>query len=52
LFPGKNETNLINLNALLFLKRLFDCQDFVFWFEIQGLLSAGERFDENLFRQK
>jgi hypothetical protein len=48
LFSGMNETNLIDLNALLFLERLFDGQDFVFWLKVKGLFAARQSLDENL----
>lgn len=48
LLPRKNETNLINLYPLLFLKCLFDSQDLILWFKIEGLFTARECFDKDL----
>ena len=43
-----DETNLIHLNSLFLLQRLLDSQHFVFWFKVEGLLSAGQGLDKNL----
>jgi cyclophilin family peptidyl-prolyl cis-trans isomerase len=43
-----NQSDLINLDPLLFLQRLFDSQHLVFRLEIEGLFTPGQRFDENL----
>jgi len=48
LLPRKDETDLIHLNPLLFLKGLLYGEDLIFGFEVEGLLSARECFDEDL----
>lgn len=40
LFPRKDETDLIYLNPLLFLKCLLYGKDLIFGFEVEGLLTA------------
>jgi hypothetical protein len=48
LLPRKNETNLIHLNPLFFLKSLLDSQDLIFWLKVEALFTAGECFDKDL----
>ena len=48
LLPREDEPNLIHLYALLFLQLLLHSQHLLFWFEIEGLLAARERLDEDL----
>ena len=47
-----NEANLIHLNALFLLQSLFDRQNLVFWFKVEGLLSSCQCLDENLDQQE
>ena len=48
LLPRKNETDLIDLNPLLLLQCLLHGEDLILGLEVEGLLSAGEGFDEYL----
>jgi hypothetical protein len=43
-----NELDLIDLDALLFLQRLFDRQYLVLGFKIERLLASRKSLDENL----
>lgn len=48
LLPRVDETDLVHLDALLFLQSLFDGQDLVFRLKIEGLFAASQSFDKNL----
>ena len=48
LLPRENEPNLVHLYALLFLQLLLHGQNLLLWFEVEGLLAARERLDEDL----
>ena len=43
-----NESNLVHLDPLLFLQRLFYYQNLVLWFKVEGLFSACKCLDEDL----
>ena len=43
-----DQTDLVHLDSLLFLQGLLDCQDLVVGFKVEGLLTTGQSFDENL----
>jgi hypothetical protein len=47
-FARINELDLINLNALLFLQLLFDCQYLMLGFKIERMLASRQSLDENL----
>ena len=44
------QSNLVDLDTLLFLQGLLHREHLVFWREIEGLFTAGQSFDENLRR--
>jgi hypothetical protein len=48
LLARMNELDLIDLNALLFLQRLFDRQYLILGFKIERLLASRKSLDENL----
>ena len=43
-----NQSNLVNLDTFLLLQGLFHCQDLIFWFKIEGLVTPGQSLDKNL----
>jgi hypothetical protein len=43
-----DQTDLIDLDPLLFLQGLFDGQYLIFWFEVKRLFTSRQCFDENL----
>ena len=47
-----NETNLVDLNALLFLQCLLDGQYLVVGLKVEGLLAARKSLDKDLKRQR
>jgi hypothetical protein len=49
LFPREDETDLIHLDPLLLLQRLFYGKNLVFGLEVEGLLTPRERFNEDLY---
>lgn len=51
LLPRENETDLIDLDALLLLQCLLHRQYLIFGLEVECLLATGERFDEDLIYQ-
>jgi hypothetical protein len=48
LLARMNELDLIDLDALLFLQRLFDRQYLILGFKIERLLASRKSLDENL----
>jgi hypothetical protein len=48
LLSRMDQSNLVDLDTLLFLQGLLHRQHLVFWLEIEGLFTAGQSFDENL----
>lgn len=48
LLPREDETDLIDLDALLLLQCLLHRQHLIFGLEVECLLATGERFDEDL----
>ena len=51
LLPREDETDLIDLNALLLLQCLLNRQHLIFGLEVECLLATGERFDEDLINR-
>ena len=45
-----NQSDLVDLDSLFFLQGLLDDENLVLGFEIEGLLTAGQRLDEDLCR--
>lgn len=49
LFSRMDQPNLIDLDALLFLKCLFDGQYLILWLKIEGLFAPCQGLDKNLY---
>lgn len=52
LFAAEDQFDLIHLDALLLLQRLFHGQDLIFRFEVKGLFTTRQGLDEDLCETK